>query len=269
MNLKLTKRRKWIIGGTLLLGTATPSFALFGLGDIVFDPTNYAQLVSQLTTLTKMYTTATSQYSAFKANVQNFSLKTVWQTQLNKVKTVSVPNAYGETNGMTMALNQDSTAAASTAWNSSKIALSSDTNTLLNTQPVGNSAKLSQLAIVETSDTVSPDCLNAVGSYRAARTAAVAAETNLQTAQFDGTSDTNSEVQQLNLLNAAQAQQLNEQQAQGTLHACLAQQMTIQNMQQRNAAAQDLNTWAFVATQHQTNPSLNVSNTGTWTTYVP
>ena len=34
----LSKRRtRWIVGGALLLGTATPSFALFGLGDIVFD----------------------------------------------------------------------------------------------------------------------------------------------------------------------------------------------------------------------------------------
>ncbi len=48
----LRKRRtRWIVGTALVLGTATPSFALFGLGDIVFDPTSYASLVSQLTTL--------------------------------------------------------------------------------------------------------------------------------------------------------------------------------------------------------------------------
>ncbi len=34
----LRKRRtRWIVGTALVLGTATPSFALFGLGDIVFD----------------------------------------------------------------------------------------------------------------------------------------------------------------------------------------------------------------------------------------
>jgi hypothetical protein len=45
--------------------------------------------------------------------------------------------------------------------------------------------------------------------------------------------------------------------------------MTIQNMQQRNAAAADLNTWGFVQAQHATKPSLNVSDSGTWTTYLP
>jgi hypothetical protein len=37
MPLQLKKHRKWLIAGTVLLLTATPGFALFGLGDIVFD----------------------------------------------------------------------------------------------------------------------------------------------------------------------------------------------------------------------------------------
>jgi outer membrane protein TolC len=56
MKINLTKRRKWLLGtGAALLLTATPSFALFGIGDIVFDPTSYASLVSQLTTLETQY----------------------------------------------------------------------------------------------------------------------------------------------------------------------------------------------------------------------
>ena len=47
MKFTLNNRRKWLIGaGAALLLTATPSFALFGIGDIVFDPTSYASLVS-------------------------------------------------------------------------------------------------------------------------------------------------------------------------------------------------------------------------------
>ena len=73
--MKLTRRKQWIIGGALLFSTATPGFALFGVGDIVFDPTSYASLVSQLMTLE-------SQYTSFKNNVRNFSLKTQWQVAL-------------------------------------------------------------------------------------------------------------------------------------------------------------------------------------------
>ena len=77
MKLSLTKRRKWIVAGVVILGTATPSFALFGLGDIVFDPSSYGELVSQLSTMAKMLTTAQSQYNILKSNVQNFSVKNI------------------------------------------------------------------------------------------------------------------------------------------------------------------------------------------------
>src|ERR1700709_2255055 len=153
MKVPLAKRRKWLLGaGAALILTATPSFALFGIGDIVFDPTSYASLVSQLTTLE-------NQYKSFKSNIVNFSVKTQWQTTLNKMKQIQVTNSHGETNGMTAALNQNSTTAATTAWTNSSVALSSNTNTYLASEPAGNSDKLTQLAIVETSDTVSPDCL--------------------------------------------------------------------------------------------------------------
>ena len=262
MNLISSKKRKWIIAGALLLGTATPSFAIFGLGDIVFDPTSYASLLSQLTTME-------SQYTSFKNNVVNFSFKQQWQTALNGMKNVQVTNRYGETNGMTAALGQNSTTAATMAWSNSSEALSSNTNTYLAGESAGNRAKLSQLAIVETSDTISPDCLNAVGSYRAARAASASANSDLQANQLDGSSDTNSEVQQLNLMNAAQAQQLNEQQSQGALHTCIAQQMMVQNMQQRNAAAHDLNLAANVQAQRTANPSGYINSTNAYTDYIP
>lgn len=262
MHFKLTKGRRWVLVGVALVGIATPSFAILGVGDIVFDPTSYAQLVSQLLTLK-------SQYTMLKSNLVNFSIKTEWTTAMNKLENVQVVNHYGETNGMTMALNQNSPTAAHTAWTSSNVALSSNTSNMLAAQPVGNSTDLSQLALVEASDTASPDCMNAVGAYRQARTSAQTAQANLQSSQLDTTTSTNSEVEQLNLVNASQAQQLNEQQAQGALHTCLAEQAMIQNMQQRNAAAADLNTWSFVQTQQTNSPSFNSSSTSTWTTYLP
>ncbi len=86
---------------------------------------------------------------------------------------------------------------------------------------------------------------------------------------FDGTSATNSEVQQLNLLNAAEAQKLSEMQSQGTMQTCLASQMTVANMQQRNAAAADLNSAAMVQQQRATNDTSAANEGNTWQTYIP
>ena len=261
MKLVMTKRNKYLLTGGLLLLTATPSFALFGIGDIVFDPTSYASLVSQLTTLE-------TQYKMLKNNVTHFSLKQQWQTTLNAMKNANVANMFGETACMSIALNTNSPSASSTAWKASTIKIGGSTTTYLQGQTPG-SAQLSQLAMIEASDSISPDCLTAVGQYRGARTQNVTANNTLASQQLDDSDGTNTEVEQLNLLNAAEAQKMSEMQSQGVLQACLASQMTVANMQQRNAAAQDLNTAAFVQQQRSTNNVSAANESNTWQTYLP
>jgi hypothetical protein len=262
MKFTLNNRRKWLIGaGAALLLTATPSFALFGLGDIVFDPTSYASLVSQLTTLE-------TQYKMLKNNVTHFSLKQQWQTTLNAMKNANVANMFGETSGMSIALNTNSPSASSTAWTSGTVKVSGNTTTYLQGQTPG-SVQLSQLAMIEASDSVSPDCLTAVGQYRGARTQNVTANSTLASQQLDSSDGTNTEVEQLNLLNAAEAQKMSEMQSQGVLQACLASQMTVANMERRNAAAQDLNTAATVQQQRSVNDTSAANEGNTWKTYLP
>jgi len=255
------KNRKWIIGGAALLLTATPSFALFGIGDIVFDPTSYASLVSQLTTLE-------SQYNMLKSNIAHFSFKQQWQTTLHTLENVSVANMFGETAGMSIALNTNSPSASTTAWRAATVSMNSGATSYLAGQSLG-SARMSQLAMVETADSVSPDCLTAVGQYRSDRSTNATANSSLLSEQFDNSDSTNSEVQQLNLLNAAEAQRMAEMQSQGALQACLASQMTVANMQQRNAAVEDLNTAAFVQQQRSVNDVSAANESTTWDTYLP
>jgi len=257
----ISKRRKWLVILAAMLLITTPSFALFGIGDVVFDPTSYASLVSQLTTLQ-------TQYTMLKNNITHFNLKQQWQAVLTKLENVNVRNLFGETNGMTTALNSNSPSASSTAWTSATIPVSSDTTAYLAGQTPG-SAQLSELAMIEMSDSVSPDCITAVGQYRQARADNSTANDSLLSDQLDTSDGTNSEVQQLNLLNASEAQKLAEMQSQGTLQACLASEMAVSNMQERNAAVEDLNTAAFVQQQRSTNDMSAASEGNTWATYLP
>jgi hypothetical protein len=262
MNFNPKNRKKYLIVGGLLLATATPGFALFGVGDIVFDPTSYASLVSQSTT-------ALNQFKMIENNVTHFSFKQQWQTTLNALKNANVANMFGETAGFSVALNTNSPSASTMAWKTANVPVNSTTTSYLQGQTVGNSAQLSQLAMVEMSDSVSPDCLTAVGQYRTARGQNATANSMLAQQQFDTTSATNSEVEQLNLLNAAQAQQLSEMQSQAPMQVCLASQMTVANMQQRNAAAQDLNAAAAVEAQRAANDTSAANEGNTWRTYLP
>jgi len=261
MQISKSNRRNLIIGGALL-AAVTPSFALLGVGDIVFDPTSYAQLISQATTVM-------NQLKMMQANVTHFSLKNVWATTEMRLKNTNVRNLFGETNGLSIALSTNSPEASLQAWSTANIPVRSSTTTYLQGQPAGNSTQLSQLAMIETSDAISPDCLTAIGQYRAARTMNATANAVLTQQQLDTSANTNSEVEQLNLLNAAEAQKMTEMQTQGVLQACEASQLTITNMQQRNAAAQDLNTAAFVQQQQTTSPKDATGGSDNWTTFLP
>jgi type IV secretion system protein TrbJ len=261
MKLIASTRRKLIIGGGVLLLAATPTFALFGMGDIVFDPTSYGSLVSQLTTLQ-------TQYNMLKNNITHFSIKQQWQTTLHALENVNVANMFGETAGMNIALNTNSPSASSTAWKAATIAMNGSAPSYLAAQSLGT-ARTSQLALIETSDAVSPACLTAVGQYRSDRSTNATANSSLLSSQFDASDSTNSEVQQLNLLNAGEAQMTAEMQSQGTLQACLATQMTLANMERRNAHVEDLNTAVFVQQQRSANDTSAANEGSTWATYLP
>jgi hypothetical protein len=262
MKLNATNRRKWIIGtGAALLLMATPSFALFGIGDIVFDPTSYASLVSQLTTLE-------TQYNMLKNNIVHFSLKQQWQTTLHTLENVNVASMFGETAGINIALNTNSPSASLSGWRTATVPISSGAAPYLAAQGLG-SAQSAQLAMIETSDAVSPDCLTAVGQYRDARTQNATPNNLLLSDQFDNTDSTNAEVEQLNLLNAAEAQKMSEMQSQGALQTCIASQMAVANMERRNAEAIDLNTAAFVQQQRTADDTSAANEGSTWDSYLP
>jgi type IV secretion system protein TrbJ len=264
MKLSVPTRRKVVLATAVVALIATPGFAF---GFIVFDPSVYAQAVTQVRQAIQMVNTAKLSLNMMQANLKSFTFKRLWQTANSAMLNASVRNRYGETNAWNAALNTNSPDAATTAWGMANVAVTP--GTYLQGQTPGNSAPLASLAMVEAFDSISPDCLNAVAQYRTLRAQNSAAQANLENQQFDTSADTNTEIEQLNLLNASEAQKMNEIQSQGVLHACLAAQMTVANMAQRNAAATAINNAAYVQQQRATNNTNPDNQSHTWQTYIP
>ena len=255
----------------LLLVLVQPAQAIFGIGDVVFDPTSYATLgkiftsdasVLQKTIQTfnetvKIYTNGVQTYNLAMAMSQRFKhpQKASWMTVAQTAANDYTRNSYGETVLWPQMMN-GRPALAPSAWATATLPVTH--RSYLAGEIPGSSALLAHLASIEAADGSSTKCLSTIAQYRSNAALNATAATNLQTAQADDSDATNSSVEQANLLNAAQAQTNNEQRAQGALQTCLVEQQVIANKAQRDALADHLSLLG------QTHDYYAGANSSTW-----
>ncbi|AXC13976.1 hypothetical protein ACPOL_4708 [Acidisarcina polymorpha] len=288
MQLLLTKYRSGALAALFLTLTALPGHAQFG--GVVFDPTQSAHALQQiyqnvqnsvtwqqqlantiqlLATADKDYQQAITTYNMIHGNLKNFSSKSIWQTIQSQLTLSSFANQYGETSGLQAAMNGQAPGTSSLVWRLMNLGLNSTSSSFLRGQVLGSSHALATLSRMEAMDGVSSQCLGSVGNYNMMRNGNLLPQSSLTQSQFDTTSFTTTELEQLNLLNMANAHHLNESQAQGALHACEAAQAAVQNMAQRTAAADEINNAAFVQQQRSVFSSAPANSSHTWDTYLP
>ncbi len=288
-----------IAGGLAALATSVPAHAQFG--GVVFDPTQSSHAVEQIIheqkglvyqaqqiaqgsqqnltlsqqllqdiqmagTALKIYNQSITTYNTIFNNLKYFNTKQIWRTAENALMHSSVQNTYGETAGLQGQLNGQSQN-ASTVWKIMNLAISGTSSAYWGREIVGQSDRLSTLAHIEAMDAASSQCLAAVGAYQASRTNNLPANTALNTSIYDTTNLTNSEVEQLNLLNVSDSQRMEEAHAQGQLHACMAAQAAVENMDKRNAASLTINDANYKLTAQSNNPTYAGNQSTTWTTY--
>jgi hypothetical protein len=288
MQLSLSRFRIGAFVSTLLFLAALPSQAQFGgvftdpvqsghalqqIAQQVKDSATWQQQLANtiklLATADKDYQQAITTYNVINGNLKNFSSKSIWRTIQSQLTMASFANQYGETTGLQSAMNGQAPGTASMVWKLMNLGLNSTSSSFLSSQVLGTSHALATLTRMEAMDGVSSQCLNSVGDYNWQRNNNLQPQGSLTQSQFDTTSFTTTELEQLNLVNMGNAHHLNETQAQGALHACQAAQAAVQNMAQRTAAADEINNAAFVQQQRATYSSAPANSSGTWQTYLP
>ena len=217
-------------------------------------------------TALKIYNQSITTYNTIYNNLKYFNTKQIWRTAENALMSSSVENTYGETAGLQAQLNGQSQN-ASTVWKIMNLALSGTSSSFWSQQIVGASDRLSTLAHIEAMDAASSQCLAAVSAYQSSRTNNLAPNTSLNTSIYDTSMATNSEVEQLNLLNISDSQHMEEAHAQGQLHACMAAQAAVENMDKRNAASLTINDANYKLTAQANNPTYAGNESATWTSY--
>jgi hypothetical protein len=228
-----------------------------------------ANTIKLLATADKDYLQAVTSYNMIHNNLTSFSSKSIWRTIQSQLTQASFANQYGETTGLQVAMNGQSPGTASLVWRLMNLGLNSTSSSFLSGQVLGTSHALATLSRMEAMDGVSSQCLTAVGNYNSMRNGNLTSQGALTQSQFDTSAFTSTELEQLNLVNVANAHHLNEAQAQGALHACQAAQTAVQNMAQRTAAANEINNAAFVQQQRSIYSSAPANSSSTWDNYLP
>jgi len=240
--------------GLLAILIAPPAAtALFGIGMPVFDLTAVLQLIRQLgqmeqqyQELVQTYDVIVNRYKLAMKMAEHFSAKSMWAgLQVGTAPNVTV-NTYGETANWQAAVTTG--AGASEAWQEATVALRNDPS--LAYQVPGQSDGLALLAAIEVADGANRASAEALGNSRAQQGAMIASIQELEGTVLDGSDDTNTEVQQLNLMNAGLVQSLRMQQDTNAVATSALEESIATNKMYRDAAAALFNTYA-VADSHK------------------
>jgi type IV secretion system protein TrbJ len=274
MKLQLHRKSKGLVllGAILTVALAfpQPAAALFGFGDIVFDPSsyatlghiweqnisNYAKLVETVTQLERIYTNALQTYNLAHTMSESFSgaHKAQWATIAQTAVADFTRNQYGESRLWSAAVSGNPNQVGA-AWHMATLAL--DNGNYLASQTPGASPALARLASIEAIDGSSTKCLSTISAYRGNSLAnQLGPVPKLAMARADRTAATNSEIQQLNILAAQNEQGNNELYAQGQINACLVEQQILANKMQRDNEVESLNTYAKVTSLYQSRPTM-------------
>src|SRR5947208_16033168 len=103
-------KRLWKLSAiVLVLSALTPSaFAIFGIGDIVFDPSNYAEAIQQLLQMEQQYTQLVQTYQTLRSQYEQLvwmakrvpvNMAARYKAVLTPWRNSSAADAYGTTGG--------------------------------------------------------------------------------------------------------------------------------------------------------------------------
>jgi len=229
------------------VGTAT---AQLGNG-IVYDPTNYHnallryyQLQQHLLELQKSYAKITSHLNLALQMAQFLkNMPARYRALFSQWRNVTSLNSFGNTVSWINGINTGVLPNINTGYRNSTTQLSQYSPYELSGMDASELGRVqSQYASIELADGANMNAMATIGSIRGTADNVQTQIGNLEQDSFSGDSSLNSEVSVLNKINAAGVLTLRTVQDSNKLLASLLEQQTILAKQQRDAAANAINT---------------------------
>ena len=251
-------KKKLALGVCLLAALAAPALAILGLGDIVFDPTSYGELVNQFIQLEQEYVQLVQTYQMIQNqyNQMLFMAQQVPVNMLARYRALATPwtnsnatNIYGTTGGWTSGINTGM--GVSGGYATATLPLGTYGAGLANI-PADQVGQINTAyATVELADGANIAGMQTLGSLRANAPAVESAIQNLENDSLSSDPNMNSEVALLNKIGAANVIGLRNGQDTNKLLGTLAEEQIIATKRQRDAEAQAFNAHIAFVSQEQ------------------
>lgn len=241
-------KNRFIIFVAAALGCAAPVLAVLGVGDIVYDPTNYEEAVRQLVQLQQQYSQLVETYHVIE-NQYDEMLRMALQVPVNmaaRYRGLSAPwlaaaasNTYGTTAGWISGANTGLGVASGYA---------AATRELQTYGPALGNIPSEQLAHVKTdyatvelTDGANLGTLETIGRLRANAPAVETAIQNIENDSLSSDPAMNTEVAVLNKINAAGVMSLRNSRDTNQVLIALAEERLLQAKRERDAEVQTFN----------------------------
>jgi hypothetical protein len=234
--------KRIVIATIALLLIALPLHAVFGVGDVVFDPTSYAEAVLMVEQLVKSYEQLQAQFNlqSFLSQALPVAMGARYRTPGTSLQQMSVPyDRFGNLAGWTQQLNQ--AGAAANAYNGATVPLQAY-GANVSQLPAEEQQKLaSQYASLEFADGANISTIQAIGQLRANATVADQAITSLETDSFSSDPSMNTEIGVLNKISAAMIAQIRSSRDSNALLLQTLEQQLADSKRRRDAEVGEIN----------------------------
>jgi type IV secretion system protein TrbJ len=238
-----------LVSALIGMSLSMPAWAILGLGDIVFDPTNFEEAVRQLIQLERQYEQLVQTYQVVRNQYDHMRrmaqqvpvhMATRYRALATPWRSSSAGDAYGTTGGWVSGINTGLSVAAGYARAIERLA---DYGPSLAHVPADQQSRIkTSYATVELTDGSNQHMIETVGRLRGN---AAAVERTIQGLEDDALSSDpamNTEIAVLNKMSAAHLIALRSAQDTNKLLVALAEAQVIGAKRTRDAEAQAINT---------------------------
>jgi hypothetical protein len=270
-----------LVGIGYLAVNPKPLYALFGMGDVVFDPTSYAaighiwdqdisngaKLVQTYNQTVKIVQNGLQIYTLAMQMSQRIDHKGTWEMAAFSVGNEESQKHYNESINFSAVMNGDALRAGRAWQDSTRYAGNAG---YLGSATAANSRRMAEFATIQMLDATSQRCSQILANYKQTQDVNQKAETNLKGDVLDQGDAKNSMVAVLNVLSGGSIHLHTQEKANGNLQACLAEQKVLEAKVQRDRLADEQNWYADIAAARASSPAmLDPNATGTHTFLEP